>query len=76
MLSMLSLSLRHSKNPFLEGRIDRLCRDYAEAARSSIMLRIAQGGVDLSTIQSLCLVSLAEYIGEQGSTLYRPVKIN
>ncbi|KAJ5949381.1 hypothetical protein N7454_000965, partial [Penicillium verhagenii] len=58
----LSLALRYSNNPFLEGRTDQMCRHYAEAARSYAMFRIAQGTVDLSTIQSLCLITLAGYI--------------
>jgi hypothetical protein len=61
---MLSLALRYSSNPFLEGRIDQMCRQYAEAARGYAMFRVAQGTVNLSTIQSLCLIALAEYIGE------------
>ncbi|KAJ5630954.1 uncharacterized protein N7484_011054 [Penicillium longicatenatum] len=59
---ILSLALRYSNNPFLEGRTDQMCRHYAEAARSYVMFRIAQGTVDLSTIKSLCLITLAEYI--------------
>lgn len=61
---ILSLSLRYSTNPLLKGRIDQMCRQYAEAARSYAMLRITQGTVNLSTIQSFCLFALAEYIGE------------
>jgi hypothetical protein len=61
---ILSLALCYSKNPFLQGRTDRMCRQYAEAARSYAMFRVAQGTVNLSTMQSLCLIALAEYIGE------------
>ena len=60
---ILSLALRYSRNPFLDGRTDQMCRQYAEAARSYAMLRVAQGTVNLSTIQSFCLIALAEYIG-------------
>lgn len=60
---VLSLALRYSSNPFLDGRTDQMCRQYAEAARSYAMLRVAQGTVNLSTIQSFCLIALAEYIG-------------
>ncbi|KAJ5088774.1 hypothetical protein N7456_012390 [Penicillium angulare] len=62
---MLSLALRYSNNPFLEGRTDRMCRHYVEAARSYVMFRIAQGTVDLSTIKSLCLIALAEHIANE-----------
>lgn len=61
---ILSLALRYSNNPFVEGRKDQICRKYAEAAASYSMLRITQGTVDLSTMQSLCLIALAEYISE------------
>lgn len=61
---ILSLALRYSDNIFVEGRKDQICRKYAEAAASYSMLRIAQGSVDLSTMQSLCLIALAEYISE------------
>lgn len=64
---ILSLALRYSSNPFLEGRTDQMCRQYAEAARSYAMFRVAQGTVNLSTMQSLCLIALAEYIGETPS---------
>lgn len=61
---MLSLTLRYSNNPFFRGRIDQMCRQYAEAARSYAMLRLTEGTVNLSTIQSFCLFALAEYISE------------
>ncbi|KAJ6172868.1 hypothetical protein N7485_005680 [Penicillium canescens] len=61
---ILGLALRYSSNPFVEGRVDQMCRQYTEAARGNIMLRIAQGAVQLSTIQSLCLVALANFIGD------------
>jgi len=60
---ILALALRYSENPFFDGRAHKMCREYAEAARGLIMLRIAQGSVQLSTIQCLCLVALANFIG-------------
>jgi hypothetical protein len=61
---VLSLALRYSNNPLLEGRVDQMCRQYAEAARSYAMLRVTHGTVNLSTLQSFCLIALAEYTGE------------
>lgn len=61
---ILSLALRYSSNPVFRGRIDQMCRQYAEAARSYAMLRLTEGTVNLSTIQSFCLFALAEYISE------------
>ncbi|KAJ5311837.1 hypothetical protein N7476_007697 [Penicillium atrosanguineum] len=59
---ILSLSLCYSDSPSLEGRTDQMCRQYAEAARSYAMFRIAQGKVNISTLQSFCLIAMAEYI--------------
>lgn len=61
---ILALALRYSENPFFAGRIDKLCLEYAESARGLIMLRIAQGNAQLATIQSLCLLALANFICE------------
>lgn len=60
---ILTLALRYSDNPFLAERTDQMCRQYSETARGLIMLRISQGKVDISTLQSLCLIALAQYIG-------------
>ncbi|KAJ5298101.1 hypothetical protein N7508_008350, partial [Penicillium antarcticum] len=65
MFGILGLALRYSNNPFVEGRVDELCQQYTEAARGIIMLKIARGGVQLSTIQSLCLIALANFIAEE-----------
>lgn len=59
-----SLALRYSRSHILDGQVDQQCRQYAEAAQSLISLRIARGKVNLSTMQALCLIALAEYIGE------------
>lgn len=62
---ILTLALRYSDNPFLAGQTDQICRQYSEAARGLIMLRISEGKVDISTLQSLCLIALAQYIGRK-----------
>jgi hypothetical protein len=61
--SLLALSLCHSKHPFFRGRSEQLSRRYAQLAREHIMLRIAQGKVTLATIQSLCMLALANFHG-------------
>lgn len=58
-----SLALRYSRRHIPDGQVDQLCRQYVEAAHSLISLRIARGRVNLSTMQALCLIALAEYIG-------------
>jgi len=63
LFGVLTLALPYSDNPLIERRKDQMCRQYAESARGLVMFRIAQGSVDLSTMQSLCLIALAEYIG-------------
>lgn len=62
-LGISSLALRYSQNHIRDGQADQLCRQYAEAAHSLISLRIARGTVTVSTMQALCLIALAEYIG-------------
>ncbi|CAG7926862.1 unnamed protein product [Penicillium olsonii] len=59
---ILALASRYSENSFFAGRIDQMCLEYTESARGLVMLRIAQGNVQLSTIQSLCLLALANFI--------------
>ena len=61
---ILALASRYSENSFFAGRIDQMCLEYTESARGLVMLRIAQGSVQLSTIQSLCLLALANFICE------------
>ncbi|KIX08585.1 uncharacterized protein Z518_03241 [Rhinocladiella mackenziei CBS 650.93] len=59
--SLLALSLCHSNHSFFKGRSEELSQKYAQLAREHIMLRIAQGKVTLSTIQSLCMLTLANF---------------
>jgi hypothetical protein len=62
------LALRYSLSHILDGQVDQLYRQYAEAAQSLISIRIARGNVNLSTMQALCLIALAEYIGQSSIT--------
>lgn len=54
--SILALTLRFSENA------DQ-AKLYANNAKSLIMLRIANGTVDLATLESLCLLSYSSFIG-------------
>jgi hypothetical protein len=54
--SILALTLRFSDNA------DQ-AKLYANNAKSLIMLRIANGSVDLATLESLCLLSYSSFIG-------------
>lgn len=67
-LSLLSLSLHYSNHDFFEGRSTILTRKYAQLARERVMTRIAQGNVELSTIQSLCMLALASFQCKSGKS--------
>lgn len=62
--SILALAMRFSTRPPFDRKRDQICRKYAESARGYIMLRIARGEVQLPTIQSLCLLALANFVGK------------
>lgn len=62
--ALLALTVRFSVTPFFEGRSHQeISRKYGEVSRGHIMFRIAQGTVQMSTIQSLCLLSFANFTG-------------
>lgn len=65
LFSLLALSLCHSKHPFFRGRSDELSQRYAQVAREHIMRRVVEGKVSLSTIQSLCMLALANFQSER-----------
>lgn len=54
--SVLALTMRFSDERDQEY-------DYAENARGLVMLRIANGTVELATIESLCLLSYSSFVG-------------
>lgn len=45
---------------------------YGNIAKTLIMLRIANGSVDLTTIESLCLLSYSSFIGKRNTLLQYP----
>ena len=63
-LSLLALSLRYSRHPFFERGSEAMSNKYAQLAREHIMFRIAQGKIALSTIQGLCMLAFANFLGE------------
>ena len=64
LFAMLALTLRFSENAsFLDDRHE-LARDYMETSRKTIMKKVTDGMVELSTIQSLCLISLVDFTSE------------
>lgn len=67
--SLLALSLCHSSHSYFRGRSDELSQKYAQLAREHIMLRMVQGKVSISTVQSLCMLALANFQGTYRSAL-------
>jgi len=63
-LSLLALALRYSSHAYFEGRSEKLTRKYAQLAREHVMFRIAHGNVQLPTLQSLCMLALANFLCE------------
>lgn len=61
LFSILALALRFSTDEAILRDCDELCRNYAEAARRLVMARISDGPIELSTLQSLCLLSLVDF---------------
>lgn len=64
MFSLLALAVRYSSHAYFEGEYQISSQKYCEISRGLIMFRIAQGTVQLATIQSLCLLALANFVGE------------
>lgn len=64
LFALLALALCHSKHPFFQGRADELSQTYAQSARELIMQRVAKSEASLSTIQSLCMLALANLQGK------------
>lgn len=54
--SIIALTARFSRDR------DQLCH-YGNTAKNQIMFRVANGTVDLATIESLCLLSYSSFIG-------------
>ncbi|EED22146.1 C6 transcription factor, putative [Talaromyces stipitatus ATCC 10500] len=60
--SLLALTVRFSTTTYFASRShQQLAQRYGEVARGLTMFRIAQGAVQMSTIQSLCLLAFANF---------------
>jgi hypothetical protein len=55
--SILALTMRFARDADQGQR-------YADSAKSLIMLRVANGSVELATIESLCLLAYSSFIGK------------
>ncbi|KLP13107.1 uncharacterized protein LW94_6608 [Fusarium fujikuroi] len=59
MLALLALASCHSKHPFFQGRVHELGQSYAQSAREGIMHQVGEGKVSITTVQNLCMLTLA-----------------
>jgi len=63
LFSVLGLALRFNEDvPYQESQA-KLINEYVEAARALVTKKVMGGLVELSTIQSLCLLSLIDFTG-------------
>lgn len=64
--AMVALSIRFSEPSFgsADGLVD-MVNSYAEVARGLVTKRVWEGPVELSTLQSLCLLSLVDFTSKQ-----------
>lgn len=62
--AMLALSLRFSDAYPDINELIELVNGYAEVARGLVMKRIAEGPVELSTLQCLCLLSFVDFTSD------------
>jgi hypothetical protein len=63
LFSILALVMRFNEDGAFNDGQTRLVKDYVEAARQTITKRLMDGTVELSTIQSLCLLALIDFTG-------------
>ncbi len=63
LFSILAIALRFREDPHSSGRRVYDTTDYVEAAREIISKKIFEGTIELSTIQSLCLLCLVDFTG-------------
>ena len=62
LLSLLALASRFSNtNNNAHTNLSEIVNGYVETARSLVMRRLSDGPIELSTLQSLCLLSLIEF---------------
>jgi hypothetical protein len=68
MFAILALSVVHSKHYFFQDKAKNMSKEYRKAAQRYIMSRIIKGSVQLATLQSLCLLAFANFMGKVKST--------
>jgi hypothetical protein len=64
LFSILALTIRFSDDPFFRDNLGELTERYSETARTMVLQRVSDGPIELSTLQSLCLLSLVDFTSE------------
>lgn len=62
-LPLMALSFPYSRNTKYHGRTEELSRHYSRLGREHILHQITQGNVKISTMQGLCMLAFANFIG-------------
>jgi hypothetical protein len=68
LLSMLALASRFSDDTDIRSNLTETVKGYAEAARALVIRRLSDGPIELSTLQSLCLLSLVDFTSQFSKT--------
>jgi hypothetical protein len=63
---MEALGLRFQGRGVKDSQIESEIQSKIKKSRQAVLSRLDDGNVELSTIQSLCLLSMLEYTGEHG----------
>ena len=64
LFALLALTVRFSTAAYFRENLQEWIKGYAETARSLVMKRISEGPVEMSTLQSLCLLTLIDHTSE------------
>jgi hypothetical protein len=62
-LSILALTTRFSSKAYFQRDKEAMAQRFYDAAKSLVMLRIANASVKFSTIQAICLLACAGFAG-------------
>ena len=68
MLSMEALGIRFGGQGIKESQIKHLVDSKTKKACQMVMARLAEGTVELSTLQKFCLLSMLEFTGKKITT--------
>lgn len=61
LLAMQALGLRFSGNGIADPETRRQIKEWAESSRRMVMTRVTEGSVELSTLQTLCILTFIDY---------------